>query len=236
MKYACGLEKKEREIIFKLFLENAKLRFNAIEKALKIRSNMVSYHLERMQHEGLVNKEGEYYCLTRKAETYLPIIQHVVGEELSPLPVVLVALMNKDEILLIKRNRRPYKNYWGLIGGKMLLEESFKETGVRLVKEKSSLNAKFVSINSILHERVKGDSVIKHCFILFFTKMIVKETNFKESMHGRLKWFKIKDIGKEKIIPSDLWLIKNNLNSRTDIKNAYITEDEGELSSFRIFK
>jgi len=236
VKYTCGLEKKERETIFKLFLENANLRFNEIEKALKIRSNMVSYHLERMQHEGLVKKEGEHYCLTGKAETYLPIIPHVVGEELSPLPAVLVALMSKDEILLIKRNRRPYKNYWGLIGGKMLLEESFKEAGARLVKEKSSLDAKFVSINSVLHERVRGESVVKYGFILFFTKMVANEKDFKESMHGRLKWFKMKDISKEKIILSDLWLIKNKLNSRIDVKNAYITEDAGELSSFRILK
>ncbi len=233
MRYSGGLVKKEREQIFKLFLENDKLKFNKIEKALKIRSNMVSYHLEKMQEEGLVEKKGFYYYLTKKAERYLPIIPHIIGKELSPLPVVLVALINNDKILLIKRRIRPYKDYWSLIGGKMLLEESFKEASIRLIKQKTGINAEFESINSVLHERVEGDEIIKHSFILFFTKMRTKETKFKESEYGKLKWFNTGEVDKEKIIPSDLWLIKNKLNAKIDVKSAHMSENQGELESFK---
>ena len=232
MRYSGGLVKKEREQIFKLFLENDKLKFNKIEKALKIRSNMVSYHLEKMQEEGLVEKKGFYYYLTKKAERYLPIIPHIIGKELSPLPAVLVALVNNDKILLIKRRIRPYKDYWSLIGGKMLLEESFKEASKRLIKQKTGINAEFESINSVLHERVEGDEIIKHSFILFFTKMRTKEAKFKESEYGELKWFNISEVDKEKIIPSDLWLIKNKLNAKIDVKSAHMSENQGELESF----
>lgn len=232
MRYSGGLVKKEREQIFKLFLENDKLKFNKIEKALKIRSNMVSYHLEKMQEEGLVEKKGFYYYLTKKAERYLPIIPHIIGKELSPLPAVLVALVNNDKILLIKRRIRPYKDYWSLIGGKMLLEESFKEASKRLIKQKTGINAEFESINSVLHERVEGDEIIKHSFILFFTKMRTKEAKFKESEYGELKWFNISEVDKEKIIPSDLWLIKNKLNAKIDVRSAHMSENQGELESF----
>ncbi|MBW2990674.1 NUDIX domain-containing protein [Candidatus Woesearchaeota archaeon] len=234
MRFSGGLVKKEREQIFKLFLQNDRLKFNEIEKALCIRSNMVSYHLEKMQEEGLVEKKGFYYFLTKKAERYLPIIPHVIGKELSPLPVVLVALVNNDKVLLIKRKIRPYKDYWSLIGGKMLLKESFEDASARLIKQKTSIDAEFESINSVLHERVQGDEIIKHSFILFFTKMRTKQKNFKESEYGKLKWFKVDRVDKEKIIPSDLWLIKNKINSETDVKSAFMNENKGELTSFNI--
>ncbi|MEK6937443.1 MAG: NUDIX domain-containing protein, partial [Nanoarchaeota archaeon] len=220
MRYSGSLVKKERKQIFKQFLDQTKLKFHEIEKKLNIRSNMVSYHLTQMQKEGLLQKKGEFYSLTAAGERYLPIFSHVIGAELGPLPVVLVAVMNKDKILLIQRQKRPYKNYWSMIGGKMKLEESFADAALRLVKEKSGLNGKFVSINSVLHERVEGEGMVKHSFILFFVKVEVKETMVKESEHGKLKWFKVKDLTSEKIIPSDLWLIQNKMNSKIDVNSA----------------
>ncbi|MBD3259666.1 NUDIX domain-containing protein [Candidatus Woesearchaeota archaeon] len=236
MKYSRGLVKKEREQIFKLFMQNTKLKFNEIEKALKIRSNMVSYHLEQMQKEGLIEKKDDYYYLTKEAEKYLPILPHVIGEGLSPLPVVLVAVINDGKILLMKRNRRPYKDYWSMIGGKMLLEESFGQASKRIVEKKAKLNAEFVSINSVLHERVEGDEMVKHSFILFFTKMKTEKTEFRRSEYGDLRWFDLNEIDKLKIIPSDLWLIKNKLDSTIDVKEAYMKEKDGELNSFDVWK
>jgi len=236
MKYSGGLVKKEREQIFKLFLENTKLKFNEIEKALKIRSNMVSYHLEKMQEEGLLKKEDEYYFLTKKAEKYLPIIKHVIGEELSPVPVMLVALIHKNKILLIKRNKRPYQNYWSAIGGKMRMEESFEEAGKRIIKEKTGIDADYENICGVLYERVEGEDIIKHSFIHFFTRMKTKTAEFKMSEYGELRWFDIKDLGDEKIIPSDLWLIKNKLNSKIDVADSLMKENKGELSDFKVLK
>ncbi len=235
MKYTGSLVKKEREQIFRLFLENLKLKFNEIEKETEIRSNMVSYHLEIMQKEGLLERRGEYYWLTKNAEKYIPIFSNLIGKELSALPVVLVALINKNQILLMKRNRRPYKDYWSLIGGKMLLEENFETASLRQIKEKTNLDCKYIKINSVLHERILGGKIIKHSFILFFTKTITKNKNFIESPHGKLKWFNLTNVGKkEKIIPSDLWLIKNKINSKINVSEATMSEKEGKLSKFKI--
>ncbi|MEA3429758.1 MAG: NUDIX domain-containing protein [Nanoarchaeota archaeon] len=230
-----GLDKKERENIFKLFKKNAKLKFGEIEKSIKIRSNMVAYHLDCMVKEGLLEKTNNFYSLTDKAERYLPVLTHICDSELSPLPVVLVAVMDNDmNILLTKRERRPYKGYWGLIGGKMLLEENFEESTIRLVKDMTSLDSKFVSTNSVLHERVESNDIIKFSFILFFTKVKITSTDFKGSQP--LKWYKLDELDKVKIIPSDLWLIKNKLNSKIDIKSAEMLDKEGELSGFKVLK
>jgi len=236
MKYSGGLVKKEREQIFKLFLKDTKLKFNEIEKALKIRSNMVSYHLEKMQEEGLLEKKDDYYYLTKKAERYLPIISHIVGQELSPLPVMLIAIVNKDKILLIKRNKRPYQNYWCLVGGKMRMEESFEQAAKRVLQEETGLDAKYKDMASVLYERVKGEDIIKHSFIHFFVKMQTDNTEIKQSESGELKWFKIKDVDKERIIPSDLWLIKNKLSSKIEVIDSEMKENQGELSDFHVLK
>lgn len=233
MRYTGGLVKREREQIFKLFLGKEKLRFGEIEKALKIRSNMVSYHVERMQKEGLLEKRSLGYALTKKAERYIPIFPHVVGKELSPLPVVLVALVDNEKILLINRNKRPYKGYWAMVGGKMLLEEDFERASLRLVKEKAGLNAEFESVNAVMHERVE-EEIIKYSFILFLTKARARGNTAKETAYGELKWFKLSGIEKERIVPSDLWLIKNRLSSKIDVKGCYMKDDGGELRGFRL--
>jgi len=194
-----GLVKKERAQIFKLFLNANKLKFNEIEKGIQVRSNMVSYHIDCMQKEDLLEKRGQYYVLTKTAERYLPLFTHVMSGELSPLPTVLVAVTNKDKLLLIKRTRRPYKNYWSLIGGKMRLEERFEDASLRQVRSKAALEGKYTSMNAVLHEQVEGEGLIKHSFILFFTKVITNETAVKSTDYGELKWFNTKDIEKEKI-------------------------------------
>ena len=66
--------------------------------------------------------------------------------------------------------------------------------------------------------------------------MTVKNQEFKQSEHGELKWFKIKDLSKEKIIPSDTWLIKNKLNSKIDVADSVMKENKGELREFRVLK
>ena len=238
MNHSGSLVKEEREQIFKLFLNETRLRFSEIEKRVGIRSNMIAYHLGILVEHGLIEKKGDYYQLTKNAEKYMPVFPYVTGSVVGVLPVVLAAIVNDDKILLIKRNKRPYKGYWGMIGGKMGLEESFKDAALRLVRDKTSLNVNYSSLNAVLHERVMDGGMIKHGFILFFTKVMMPEQSparFKESGHGRLKWFSIKGLGKEKVIPSDLWLIRNKLSCKAGVKEALMEDEDGELKSLKFF-
>jgi ADP-ribose pyrophosphatase YjhB (NUDIX family) len=231
-----SLSKKERSEIFKLFLENHRLKFNEIEKSLKIRSNMVSYHLTSMVKDGLLVKKGEYYQLTEHAERYIPIFSDIYGSDVGPLPVILVAVMHKNKILLVKRSKRPYKDYWSMIGGKMLLHEDAREASVRKVREKSGLDSKFVSLNNIMHERVEGNGIVKHSFMLFFTKVDSKGAKFEKSSSGELRWFSMAQIDRIKMIPSDQWLIKNSLDKRMKIPHLYMHEKDGVIESHKLMK
>jgi len=229
------LNKKERRKIFELFLNNNKFKFNEIEKHLGIRSNMVSYHLEQMVKEGILVKEEMYYSLTKEAEKFIPIFEQLFGKDLGPLPVVLVSIINDNKILMVKRNKRPYKNYWSMVGGKILFDETFESCSVRQVKEKTSLDSKFISVNHVLHEVVE-DEGIKHSFILFFTKVEVDSFDFKNSEIGELRWFDIDSLDsfEKEIIPSDFWLLKNKLDSKMDFDNASMKDVNDKLTDFRV--
>ncbi len=231
MQYIKGLAKKKQEEIFKLFRNQEKLKFNQIEKSLKIRSNELSYYLSKMQSHGLIKKKKDFYVLSEEAEQFLPAFSNFSNNSLNPLPVILVAPIWKDKILLIKRNKRPYKNYWALIGGKMLLQETLEQTAKRLVKEKSNLKISKITLNEISHERLFSNKKVKNSFILFFTKAKALSEKFTFTEAGELKWFSINEIKEKEIVPSDYWLIKNKLNSKIEISKFNLNEKNNKLSS-----
>lgn len=236
MRYTGGLSKKEREQIFRLFIDKRSLRFNQIEKALKIRSNLVAYHLDRMRKEMLLEKDGENYSLTPKAEKLLPILPHITGLDTGPLPAVLAAVLKRGKILLLQRNKRPYQGYWGLVGGRMRHEESIEQAAIRLVKEKSGIIGTEAKVNAIMQEQVRGDSVIKHSFILFFTTVTAEGGELRDTGYGPVEWSNLRGLEKKEVIPSDLWLIKNKLGKKCLITQARMEESEGLLHGFEIIK
>ena len=234
MRYTGSLVKKEREQIFSLFIEHRERSFTQIEKAIGLRSNMVAYHLDCMEREGLIAKHGSLYSLTPSAERDIPLFPHITGKVLSPLPVVLVAVITKDRILLLKRSKRPYKDYLGLIGGRIHHDETIEEASIRLVHEKTGLEAQKPIIHAILHEHVMGQGMTKHSFIHFLTSIKTTDSPLSKRFLGALHWFDFGELPESSIIPSDLWLIQNKLQSTISISRATMVEEEGVLNDLRI--
>src|SRR5512142_3346594 len=120
-----------REQVFALFVDMYKLKFSDIEKKLKTRSNKLAYHLEQLQKQGLLQKQGAFYSLTREGERHLPNVE----KQRTPLPVILVAPVKQGKVLLVQRSKRPYKDYWGLPGGRMLAHETIPQACERKLAE-----------------------------------------------------------------------------------------------------
>lgn len=234
MKYSGSLANDERAGIFRLFAHSVRLKFNEIEKMTAIRSNKLAYHIALMTKEGILAKKDDSYELTAAAETYLPVISHITGRNASPVPVVVVAIIKKGRILLIKRNNRPYKDYWALVGGKINLEETLKQAGARIVKQKTGLEAENMTSNAVLHERVFSEETVKHGFILFFLTATTARTKPFKTEYGELKWFCIENLARQKVIPSDSWLIQNKLNTKSAVTSARMKMYEETLSKFSI--
>lgn len=228
-------EKNERRGIFELFLERKKLRFSSIQKKVNLRSNHLTYHIKVMVENNILEKRGDFYCITNDAQKYIPLFSNIIGKKLSPLPVALVCLINNNKVLLIKRNNRPYKNYWSMIGGRILHNEIAKEASLRLVDKKAGISdCNFVRVCDIVDEKVYDNKVLTNSFILYFCMLQSNIEDFENKGYGELMWYDIDKLEELKIIPSDLWLMKNSLDKEFDSKKVIMESKDGRLSDFRV--
>jgi ADP-ribose pyrophosphatase YjhB (NUDIX family) len=194
------MEKK----ILQVFLYNHKLKFSEIEKQLNTRSNKLAYHIKNLEKKGIIIKDKDFYRLSDTAEELIPYLT----QKKSVLPVILIALGNKNRFFLYKREKRPFKNKLSLPGGRILLGETIPKATQRLMK-KFKINARFQKINSITLEKVKKKDKILHTFLLIF---VTAQTKDKIPLIDINK-------NKSKIISSDYKLIKNDINKEINIKN-----------------
>lgn len=220
--------------IYELFVRSKRLRFSDIEKAVGIKSNTLTYHLNSMVKEGMLQKEDDEYMLSAHGEKLLPFFAHITQKITGGcLPVVLAAIVKDNQILLLKRKRRPYQGYWGMPGGKLHLEESIEESALREVKEETGLDCTFSHIAAIVHERVKEKDAFKHAFLLFFVVLKLKAGKITESEEGKLEWFPLKTLQPERIIPSDYHMIKGHLKEKSHITNVIMEEKEEKLIKYQ---
>src|SRR3989344_2109558 len=115
--------------ILDLFVYNDKLKFNEIEKNLKIRSNKLAYHLKKLLKKKILVKEGNYYILSETSEYLIPYI----SEKKSILPAILIHIGNKKQAFLYKRNKRPYKDLLSMPGGRFLVGETIQQATKRIM-------------------------------------------------------------------------------------------------------
>lgn len=193
------MEKK----ILSTFLYNHKLKFNEIEKQVKVRSNKLTYHLNKLIDKSILEKDENFYKLSNDAEELIPYLT----EKKAVLPVILIALNKRKEFFLINRDKRPYKDKLSLPGGRMIMGESIKETTKRIMNEKFNIKCTLKKINSISLEHVKKNNKIIHSFLLIF---VTATTNNK---------INYTNVERNKIISSDLKLIENHLNKKVKIEN-----------------
>jgi biotin operon repressor len=193
-----------QEKILKLFLYSHKLKFSEIEKQLNIRSNKLAYHIKNLEKKGIIVKDKDFYRLSDTAEELIPYLT----QKKSVLPVILIAIGDKNRFFLYQREKRPFKNKLSLPGGRILLGETIPQATQRLMK-KFKINAKFQKINSISLEKVKKKNKILHTFLLIFVTAQTKDKILLIDIN--------KD--KSKIISSDYKLIKSDINKEIKIKN-----------------
>ncbi len=193
--------------IISLFIKEIQLKFNEIEKLLKIRSNKLDYHLKKLVKKGVLNKENGFYSLSESSEYLIPYLSN----KESVLPVILICIGNSEKAFFYKREKRPYKGFLSLPGGRLRLGEEINGGVKRIMKEKHKVNAEYEKINSVSLEHVKKNGKIIHSFLLIFVSAKIKQ---------EVKLTKVSR-SKSKIIPSDYKLIKEDLNKEVGIKSIF---------------
>jgi 8-oxo-dGTP diphosphatase len=225
---AVVMSKEERERIVSLFAKEHALAFTAIEKATGLRSNHLVYFLKQLQDEELLIKHEDLYKLTAKGERLIPQITMLTGKESPPLAVVLAAIVDGKRICLLKRAKRPFQGYWGLIGGKLRHDETIMEAAIREAEEETGLHVKFDNFCGFCHEHVRENGVVKHSFLLFVCKVSLLDGVVSDGVEGDVAWFDINKVLEEKLIPSDRWFIKNLVSKKTPLFFSSVADDGRE--------
>ena len=141
-----------------------------------------------------------------------------------PIPVVACGIIDdEDNILLMKRSKEPYKDFWCLPGGKIEFAETIEDACKRELKEETGLDIRFKALKGVISEVLAADGKQSH-FILFCCEAEPLIKKVVASEEGEVEWFALQvlDAMKEAIIPSDYYMIKELILKDETIKATNI--------------
>ena len=122
----------------------------------------------------------------------------------------------KEEILLIKRNTRPFVGYWALPGGRMDPNETIEQTIVREVKEETGLDVTVVKkIGEYVEKGVKDDIEYEYYPTCFVVKPVGGELKKQDSEIQEIKLFNLNDLPEPLAFEHNL-MIKDYLKKQKD--------------------
>jgi 8-oxo-dGTP diphosphatase len=102
-----------------------------------------------------------------------------------------------NQILLIKRNTRPFVGYWALPGGRMDPGETIEQTIIREVKEETGLTVVIESVLGEYVERgVKEDINYEYYPTCFVVKVVGGELHKQDSEIQQIQLFNLNALPK----------------------------------------
>jgi ADP-ribose pyrophosphatase YjhB (NUDIX family) len=210
-------EKIKSEIINQLLRDN--LTYSEILKNISIRdSGKFNYHLKNLINSGLVEKQNEKYKLTLNGEKIAIYLKQYQLKELYPLPVICLAIINNNKILLAKKATKPIKGFWVLPGGKQLLGETIKKATLREIEDELGVKGIFKKIFGIYPTIVKNNNKIQyHAYLIVVLAEImdkIKKSYLKLQKKdiSEVKYFDFDKINIDKIALSNREIIKDIIN------------------------
>ncbi|HIH39067.1 NUDIX domain-containing protein [Candidatus Woesearchaeota archaeon] len=128
-----------------------------------------------------------------------------------PISVVLAAIVQEGNLIIIKRREGSLAGFYGLPGGKIEHHEHLQEAIIREVKEETNIDAKFEELISVISEVVISGEERKH-FLLHLCRL----KPLTRSLGGEelASWVPLSDIGSLPIIPSDLRMITDIIQAK----------------------
>lgn len=128
------------------------------------------------------------------------------------LNIVLSPVVYRSQILLLKRAKEPFKDLWGMPGGKVEFGENIDTAIEREIREETGLPVKFTAVRGIVNETFHDSKTdkIEAQSIIFVCEVRPEHNKHVDSVEGKLAWFKLKDWQKlkEQIIPSDYLMVE----------------------------
>lgn len=131
----------QKQILRQLLL-NQNCRYRDI-KPKEVEGNLFMYHLRRLISDGLVEKNGTHYQLTKAGLRFVDSVSiKSLMPRIQPKIATLLAVTNeRGEWLLYKRSREPFFGMVGFPYGKIHLGETVSQAASRELREKTGLSA-----------------------------------------------------------------------------------------------
>ncbi len=119
-----------------------------------------------------------------------------------------------NQILLVKRNTRPFVGYWALPGGRMDPGENIEQTIVREVKEETGLIVEIVDkVGEYVEKGIRDDIDYEYYPTCFLVKHVSGEIKKQDSEIQEIKLFNLNDLPKPLAFEHDL-MIKDYFKKR----------------------
>ncbi len=118
-----------------------------------------------------------------------------------------ILLSNNNEVLLLKRKREPYANWWSFPGGKLKHGEMLREGVTREIREETTLEMHEPVLRALLNERYYDKSTLCAHFLLFYwqerNRILPSDIGrIATSVEGELSWFPLVSLP-NRFVPSD---------------------------------
>ena len=151
-----------------------------------------------------------------------------------PLACVLCNIRNEGKVLLIRRNKEPYKGLWSFPGGKIETGESIEGAALRETKEETGIDGNFVCVNGVVNEVLNKDDG-ERSFIIFLCTIDTDVEEFVECDEGKLEWFAIEELPSYDVFPDREYFDKLR-DKQADVPEARVVEKEGKVESFEFIQ
>lgn len=198
--FARDMHHIQREIIAQLARQSPQ-RFSQLQPT-RIPNNTFSYHLKKLIQMGYVLAVDGGYVPTRKALKTLQYTDNNVQHRRQGPPATLsmIYLTNsRDEVLLLRRQQRPFSGWHGLPSGLIHKGESITEAAHRELMEKTSIDTHDLTYRGTLDfkylEQSSGDLFVHAIAFVFSHQLDTARSDIDgyETSYGTLAWSRLHD-------------------------------------------
>ena len=169
-------------------------------------SNLFSYHLKKLEEEGLVGKFEEGYGLTTEGRKVSAFIEGATGQKAElPTPTVIIMARDGDKILCQERLKEPFYGYRGFPSGKINFGWNPVECAIRDLEEETGLVAGTTTLKAIEFIKTYDDGKLLHHHIIFIVETLHCTGTLKTQTHkARHEWLTLEEYSTKKRFPDTL--------------------------------
>lgn len=200
-----------------------------------IESNTFTYHLKKLETEGLLEKCGEIYKLTSKGKRHSAFVEGDTGERAAfPISTVIVIAKDGDKILSQKRLKEPFYGCHGFISGKVNFGFNILECAKRDFMEEAGLEGDLEFKGMCMAKTFNDDELIFHHYIYYVLATNTKGKLIEKTHKAENFWVTIPDTKNLERFPDFDEVVKLVQKDKFFIRETERYQEKGKFVGFKL--